>query len=99
MQETPSALPEAEKSWKDILPELSKVFGNLKQRLNPKRPKAHFFHSGRIRRGKKMLMGSGSQKKNFLLLNLKPVYQSKMGNHYDSHFLFSDTAAQRTQPG
>lgn len=46
-----------------------------------------------------MLMGSGSQKKNFLLLNLKPVYQSKMGNHYDSHFLFSDTAAQRTQPG
>ena len=28
MQETPSALPEAEKSWKDILPELSKVFGN-----------------------------------------------------------------------
>jgi len=43
MQETPSALPEAEKSWKDILPELPKVFGNHEAKAAPQTPKGSFF--------------------------------------------------------
>lgn len=99
MQETPSALPEAEKSWKDILPELSKVFGNHEAKAEPQTPKGSFFPFRQNKKREKNADGFWKSKKNFLLLNLKPVYQSKMGNHYDSHFLFSDTAAQRTQPG
>ena len=72
MQETHPHCPRLKTAGKISCLNYQRYSAIMKQRLNPKRPKAHFFHSGRIRRGKKMLMGSGSQKKtsSFSILSL-----------------------------